>query len=138
MSREKSNIRDEIFRASRFSLSNLIFPTQIQLSPNFVVITRLKWFSKERIRLSYSQISYVYVWIPFFGFATIYLNVNGSPKTFKLKGYSIFVAYELKTLLESELATGVLNPYQEGGATNLKTNLTKGGFQPKFNNREVW
>src|SRR6266851_9620495 len=51
----------EIFKASRWTRGNLLFPTYIEVSDKSVTRRKRSWFSKDEISISVSKVASVHI-----------------------------------------------------------------------------
>ena len=102
----------EIFKASRWTGGNLLFPTYIEVSDKAVTRHKRSWFSRDEISVSISKIASVHiksgmVW------SDILIESSGGSDPLASHGHSKSDAKRIKELVEGYQAEFARNPAQQ-------------------------
>lgn len=94
----------EVFRASRWTKGNLLFPTIIEVSDKAVTRRKRSWFSQDEMSITISKVASVHiktgmVW------SEILIESSGGTDAMKSQGHTKADAQRIKTLIEGAQAT---------------------------------
>src|SRR4029077_20507400 len=106
----------EIFRASRWTSGNHLFPTYIEVSDKSVTRHKRSWFSRDEMSMSISKVASVHiktgmVW------SEILIESSGGTDPLASHGHSKGDAVRIKELIENAQAEFARNP--AGQSQNL-------------------
>ncbi len=90
----------EVFRASRWTRGNRLFPTYIEVSDKAITRRKRSWFSKDEITISISKIASVHiktgmVW------SDVLIESSGGTDPLTSHGHSKGDALRIKELIET-------------------------------------
>jgi len=93
----------EVFRASRWTRGNLLFPTQIEVSDKAVTRRKRSWFSQDEITINITKVASVHiktglVW------SNILIESSGGTDPLSSHGHSKADAIRIKELIEETQA----------------------------------
>lgn len=94
----------EVFRASRWTKGNFLFPTVIEVSDKAVTRRKRSWFSQDEMSITISKVASVHiktgmVW------SEILIESSGGTDAMKSQGHTKADAQRIKTLIEDAQAT---------------------------------
>src|SRR5271154_6319037 len=90
----------EIFRASRWTGGNHLFPTIIEVTSRAVIRHKRSWFSKDEMSISISKVASVHIKTGFI-WSSILIESSGGTDPMTSHGHSKADARRVKELLES-------------------------------------
>ena len=96
----------EIFRASRWSSGNHIFPTIIEVTDRAVIRRKSSWFSKDEISISITKVASVHIKTGIW-WSDILIESSGGSDPLTSHGHTKADAQRIRTLVEQ--AQGILN-----------------------------
>jgi len=88
-----------VFRASRLSGGNRLFPTQVQITPAAVVHFTPQWIGKREHSIHIAHVSSVTIDTNLF-FSDVFIETSGGTKPVACHGHSKGDALEMKRLIE--------------------------------------
>lgn len=88
-----------VFRASRLSGGNRLFPTQVQITPAAVVHFTPQWIGKREHSIHIAHVSSVTIDTNFL-FSDVFIETSGGTKPVACHGHSKRDATEMKRLIE--------------------------------------
>jgi hypothetical protein len=88
-----------VFRASRFSSGNHLFPTQVQITQTAVVHHTPHWFGRSEHSIHIAHIASVRVDTGMF-FSDVYIETSGGASPVKCHGHKKRDALEMQRLIE--------------------------------------
>src|SRR5882672_1881282 len=88
-----------VFRASRLSAGNHLFPTQVQITPTAVVHHTPHWFGRSEHSIHIAHIASVRVDTGVF-FSDVYIETSGGSSPVKCHGHRKRDALEMQRLIE--------------------------------------
>ena len=100
----------DVFRASRFSRGNRLFPTQVQISPTSVVQFTPRWFGRHEETIHMAHISSVKVDTGMI-LSNVYIETSGGSDPIACHGHRKRDAMRMKQLIEQ-----YQTDYYRGGA----------------------
>ena len=89
----------EIFKASRWTRGNFLFPTVIEVTDRAVIRHRRTLFSKDEISISIAKIASVHIQTGFF-WSTILIESSGGTDPLISRGHKKADARRIRELLE--------------------------------------
>jgi hypothetical protein len=89
----------EIFKASRWTRGNFLFPTVIEVTDKAVIRHKRSWFSKDEISISISKVASVHIKIGFF-WSDILIESSGGSDPLASHGHKKADARRIRELLE--------------------------------------
>ena len=89
----------EIFKASRWSHGNHLFPTVIEITDLALVRHKRSWLSKDEISISISKVASVHIKTGFF-WATILIESSGGSDPLESHGHRKADARRIRELVE--------------------------------------
>jgi hypothetical protein len=89
----------EIFKASRWSHGNHLFPTVIEVTDLALVRHKRSWLSKDEISISISKVASVHIKTGFF-WATILIESSGGSDPLESHGHRKADARRIRELVE--------------------------------------
>jgi hypothetical protein len=95
----------EIFKASRWTRGNFLFPTVIEVTDKAVTRHKRSWFSKDEISISISKVASVHIKTGFF-WADILIESSGGSDPLSSHGHRKADARRMRELVEAAQATG--------------------------------
>ena len=90
----------ELFRASRWTRGNLIFPTVIEVSDKAVTRRKRSWFSQDDMSVSISKVASVHIKTGMF-WSEILIESSGGSDPIASHGHGKRDAQRIKELIES-------------------------------------
>jgi hypothetical protein len=94
----------EIFKASRWTRGNLLFPTYIEVSEKAVTRRKRSWFSRDEISMSISKVASVHIKTGMI-WSEILIESSGGTDPLTSHGHRKADAERIKELVESAQAT---------------------------------
>jgi hypothetical protein len=94
----------EIFKASRWTRGNLLFPTYIEVSEKAVTRRKRSWFSRDEISMSISKVASVHIKTRMI-WSEILIESSGGTDPLTSHGHRKADAERIKELVESAQAT---------------------------------
>jgi hypothetical protein len=103
----------EVFRASRWTKGNLLFPTVIEVSDKAVTQRKRSWFSQDEMSITISKVASVHiktgmVW------SEILIESSGGTDAMESHGHTKADAQRIKALIEDAQATLALQRENQG------------------------
>ncbi len=93
----------EIFRASRWTRGNLIFPTYIEVTDKSVSRRKRSWFSQDEMSISISRVASVHIKTGLI-WSDILIESSGGSDPLASHGHSKADALRIKELIENAQA----------------------------------
>jgi DNA primase catalytic subunit len=90
----------EVFRASRWTRGNFLFPTYIEVSDKAVTRRKRSWFSKDEITINISKIASVHIKTGLF-WSEILIESSGGTDPLSSHGHTKADALRIKELVEN-------------------------------------
>jgi len=90
----------EIFKASRWTRGNHLFPTVIEVTDRAVVRHKRSWFSKDEISISISKVASVHIKTGFF-WASVLIESSGGSDPLASHGHRKADARRIRELVEA-------------------------------------
>jgi len=90
----------EIFKASRWTKGNFLFPTYIEVDDKAVTRHKRSWFSKDEISVSISKVASVHIQTGFI-WSNILIESSGGSDPLSSHGHRKSDARRIKELIES-------------------------------------
>jgi hypothetical protein len=90
----------EVFRASRFTRGNFLFPTRIEVTNKAVIRHKRSWFSVDEISMSIFKVASVHIHTGFF-WSEILIESSGGTDPLESHGHSKADAQRIKELIEN-------------------------------------
>ena len=94
----------EIFKASRWTKGNFLFPTYIEVDDKAVTRHKRSWFSKDEISVSISKVASVHIQTGFF-WSNILIESSGGSDPLASHGHRKSDARRIKELIETYQGT---------------------------------
>jgi hypothetical protein len=94
----------EIFKASRWTRGNLLFPTYIEVSDKAVTRRKRSWFSRDEISMSISKVASVHIKTGMI-WSEILIESSGGTDPLTSHGHRKADAERIKELVESAQST---------------------------------
>ena len=91
--------RGDVFRASRFSAVNRLFPTQVAISPTSVVHYTPEWFGRLEHSMHMAHVASVRIDTNLM-FSDVYIETTGGASAIKCHGHRKADAIRMKALIE--------------------------------------
>ena len=88
-----------VFRASRLSSGNRLFPTQVQITPTAIVHFTPRWLSRSEHSIHIAHVSSVRIHTGVL-FSDVYIETSGGASPVKCHGHRKGDAVEMKRLIE--------------------------------------
>jgi len=88
-----------VFRASRLSAGNRLFPTQVQITPTAIVHHTPHWFGRSEHSIHVAHVASVRVDTGFV-FSDVYIETSGGASPVKCHGHRKRDALEMQRLIE--------------------------------------
>src|SRR5215469_5793116 len=101
----------EIFKASRWTKGNFLFPTYIEVSDKAITRHKRSWFSRDEISISISKVASVHIRTGVF-WSDILIESSGGSDPLASHGHQKTEAKRIKELVESHQAALGMNPSQ--------------------------
>jgi hypothetical protein len=89
---------DRVFRASRWSRGNHLFPTQVAISPSSVVHYTPQWFGKREHSIHMAHVASVEIDTNLF-FSNVVIETSGGSEPVRCHGHRKRDAIEMKRLI---------------------------------------
>jgi hypothetical protein len=89
----------DVFRASRLSIGNHLFPTQVQISPTSVVQYTPRWIGKEEESIHMAHLASVKIDTKLF-LSDVLIETTGGQSPIKCHGHHKRDALRMKALIE--------------------------------------
>ena len=102
----------EIFKASRWTRGNLLFPTYIEVSDKAVSRRKRSWFRMDEISMSISKVASVHIKTGMI-WSEILIESSGGSDPMASHGHTKSDAVRIKELIEDAQAHMVRNPQME-------------------------
>jgi hypothetical protein len=102
----------EVFRASRWTRGNRIFPTYIEVSDKAITRRKSSWFSRDEMTISISKVASVHIKTGLM-WSTILIESSGGTDSLTSNGHTKGDARRIKELVENAQADLARRP--EGG-----------------------
>lgn len=93
----------EIFRASRLTRRNLLFPTYIEVTDKAVIRRKRSWFSQDEISISITKVASVHIKTGLI-WSEILIESSGGTDPLSSHGHSKADAERIKQLIEEAQA----------------------------------
>ncbi len=93
----------EIFKASRWTKGNLLFPTYIEVSDKAVIRHKRSWFSRDEISVSITKVASVHIKTGVF-WSDILIESSGGTDPLASHGHRKADAIRIKELIENAQA----------------------------------
>ena len=94
----------EVFRASRWTRGNRLFPTCIEVSDKSVTRRKRSWFSQDEMNISISKVASVHIKTGIF-WSDILLESSGGTDPMTSHGHRKADALRIKELIQAAQAT---------------------------------
>jgi hypothetical protein len=94
----------DVFRASRLSSGNHLFPTQVQITPTAIVHHTPRWFGRTEHSIHVAHVASVRVDTGVV-FSDVYIETSGGASPVKCHGHRKRDALEMKRLIEQFQST---------------------------------
>ena len=91
--------KGDVFRASRFSAGNRLFPTQVAISPTSVVHYTPEWFGRLEHSMHMAHVASVRIDTNLM-FSDVYIETTGGASPIKCHGHRKADALRMKALIE--------------------------------------
>jgi hypothetical protein len=91
--------KGDVFRASRFSAGNRLFPTQVAISPTSVVHYTPEWFGRLEHSMHMAHVASVRIDTNLM-FSDVYIETTGGASPIKCHGHRKADAVRMKALIE--------------------------------------
>lgn len=91
--------KGDVFRASRLSAGNRLFPTQVAISPNAVVHYTPEWFGRLEQSMHMAHVASVRIDTNLM-FSDVYIETTGGASPIKCHGHRKTDAVRMKELIE--------------------------------------
>jgi hypothetical protein len=101
---------EHVFRASRWSRGNHLFPTQVVISPSSVVHYTPRWFGRREQSIHMSHVASVLIETNLF-FSNVMIESSGGTDPVRCHGHRKHDAIEMKRLIEG-YQTAYYSPHQ--------------------------
>jgi hypothetical protein len=99
----------EVFKASRWTLGNFLFPTRIEISDKAVVRRKRSWLSVDEISISIYKVASVHIKTGLF-FSDVLIESSGGSDPLASHGHSKADARRIKELIENHQAASANPP----------------------------
>ena len=99
----------EIFRASRWTRGNLLFPTYIEISDKAVSRRKRSWFRMDEMSMSISKVASVHIKTGLI-WSEILIESSGGTDPIASHGHNKADAQRIKELIESAQSQYARNP----------------------------
>jgi len=91
--------KGDVFRASRLSSGNRMFPTQVAISPNSVIHYTPEWFGRLEHSMHMAHVASVRIDTNLM-FSDVYIETTGGASPIKCHGHNKADAVRMKELIE--------------------------------------
>ena len=102
----------EIFRASRWTRGNRLFPTYIEVTDKAVIRRKSSWFSQDEISISITKVASVHIKTGLF-WSDILIESSGGTDALASHGHRKADALRIKELIEEAQTQFARNPQQQ-------------------------
>ncbi len=109
---------EHVFRASRWSRGNHLFPTQVAISPTSVVHYTPRWFGRREQSIHMSHVASVLIETNLF-FSDVMIESSGGTDPVRCHGHRKRDAIEMKRLIEN-FQTAYYTQRQTEPVTNVE------------------
>jgi hypothetical protein len=99
----------EVFKASRWTKGNFLFPTYIEVNEQAVTRRKRSWFSRDEISVSMSKVASVHIRTGMI-WSEILIESSGGSDPLTSNGHTKADARRIKELVESYQAAFAKNP----------------------------
>jgi hypothetical protein len=99
----------EVFRASRWTKGNFLFPTVIEVSEKAVTRRKRSWFSQDEMSITISKVASVHIKTGMM-WSNILIESSGGSDPMASHGHSKADAQRIKELVESAQAAVAQRP----------------------------
>lgn len=99
----------EVFRASRWTRGNFLFPTYIEVNDKSITRRKRSWFSKDEMSISISKVASVHIKTGFI-WSEILIESSGGTDPFTSRGHRKRDALRIKELIENAQAQFARRP----------------------------
>jgi len=99
----------EIFKASRWTKGNFLFPTYIEVNEQAVTRHKRSWFSRDEISVSMSKVASVHIKTGVI-WSDILIESSGGSDPLESHGHTKSDAQRIKELVETYQAAYARNP----------------------------
>ena len=89
----------DVFRASRLSAGNHLFPTQLLVNPTSIVQCKPRWIGRQEESIHITHVSSVKIDTGLL-FSDVYVETSGGSAPFRCHGHRKADAVQIKTLIE--------------------------------------
>jgi hypothetical protein len=103
----------EIFKASRWTKGNFLFPTYIEVNEQAVTRHKRAWFSRDEISVSMSKVASVHIKTGMM-WSDILIESSGGSDPLASHGHTKSDAQRIKELVETYQAAYAKNPSVSG------------------------
>ena len=100
-----SGMESEIFKASRWTWGNHLFPTIIEVSERAVIRHKRSWFSKDEISIAISKVASVHIKTGFI-WSDILIESSGGSDPLASHGHRKADAQRIRALVEEAQGIG--------------------------------
>ena len=104
---------DHVFRASRWSRGNHVFPTQVAITPESVVQYTPQWFGRREQSIHMAHVASVEIDTNLF-FSNVVIETSGGSEPVRCHGHRKRDAVEMKRLI-NQFQTDYYGPNRGGG-----------------------
>ena len=101
----------ELFKASRWTSGNHLFPTSIEVTDRAVIRRKRSWFSKDEISISNQKVASVHIKTGIF-WSDIIIESSGGTDPLTSHGHTKAEAHRIKDLIEGYQSTGLQRPVE--------------------------
>lgn len=99
----------EVFRASRWTRGNFLFPTYIEVNDKSITRRKRSWFSKDEMSISISKVASVHIKTGLI-WSEILIESSGGTDPFTSRGHRKADALRIKELIENAQAQFARRP----------------------------
>ena len=103
----------EVFRASRWTRGNFLFPTVIEVSDKAVTRRKRSWFSQDEMSITISKVASVHIKTGMI-WSEILIESSGGTDPLSSHGHSKGDAQRVKELVEDAQASLARRPEEQG------------------------
>ena len=103
----------EIFKASRWTRGNFLFPTYIEVSDKSVTRSKRSWFSRDEMSISITKVASVHVKTGMI-WSEILIESSGGTDPIASHGHRKADAVRIKELIENAQAGSAANAQEPG------------------------
>ena len=101
----------EIFKASRWTSGNFIFPTVIEITDTAVIRRKRSWFRNDEMSISISKVASVHIRTGFI-WSEILIESSGGADPLKSHGHRKADAIRIRDLIQAAQGTLVKEPQE--------------------------